>query len=61
MSTSVVKGICPECEFEFETPVLVVGETLACPECLLALQVRGINDDRLELAAVETALDDWGQ
>lgn len=58
---STVKGTCPECEFEFETPPLVVGETLACPECLLSLQVRGQADGVLELAAVETALDDWGQ
>jgi alpha-aminoadipate carrier protein LysW len=54
-------GACPECEFEFAAADLTVGETLACPECALTLQVRALNGDELELEMIESELPDWGQ
>jgi alpha-aminoadipate/glutamate carrier protein LysW len=59
--TTMLKGTCPECEFAFEAPPLGEGETLACPECQLNLQVRGVERDALQLTPIETSLDDWGQ
>lgn len=55
------KGVCPECEFEFSVTDLVVGETLACPECALTLQVRQIIGSELDLEMIESELPDWGQ
>lgn len=56
-----MKGICPECEFSFVVSDLVVGESLACPECALTLQVREIDGSRLVLEMIESELPDWGQ
>ncbi|WP_158887947.1 lysine biosynthesis protein LysW [Amycolatopsis anabasis] len=60
MSTTVT-GECPECEFTFTAAELGVGETLACPECALTLQVRAVDGGALALEAVETELPDWGE
>jgi hypothetical protein len=56
-----MEGICPECEFDFTTPVMENGETLVCRECQLTLQVRGAEGDRLVLEPVEASLSDWGE
>lgn len=56
-----MEGICPECEFEFTTPELEEGETIACRECQLTLQVRGHENGRLLLEPVEATLSDWGE
>lgn len=61
MSTSVLTGVCPECETELTTPPLVAGETMSCPECLLTLRVETVSDGHLVLRMVEVALRDWGQ
>lgn len=54
-------GVCPECDFAFTADDLEIGETLACPECALILQVRDIVDNGLKLEMIETELPDWGQ
>jgi alpha-aminoadipate carrier protein LysW len=56
-----MKGICPECEFSFTVSDMVVGESLACPECALTLQVRDISGSMLVLEMIESELPDWGQ
>ncbi|GAA2910725.1 hypothetical protein Acy02nite_28450 [Actinoplanes cyaneus] len=61
MSTTVLTGVCPECETDLTTPPIVPGETLSCPECLLTLRVDDIDDGRLRLRMVEVTLRDWGQ
>ena len=53
---------CPECETVFRLPGLEVGETFACPECLLPLKVIGIQaDGKLQLEMTEMDVRDWGE
>jgi alpha-aminoadipate/glutamate carrier protein LysW len=54
-------GMCPECDYKFTADGLEIGETLACPECALSLQVRDITDGEIKLEMIETELPDWGQ
>ena len=61
MSTTVLTGVCPECETDLTTPPIVPGETLSCPECLLTLRVEEIDGGRLRLRMIEVQLRDWGQ
>ena len=61
MSTTVLTGVCPECETDLTTPPIIAGETLSCPECLLTLRVDEVTDGRLELRMIEVQLRDWGQ
>ncbi|HLX50928.1 MAG TPA: hypothetical protein VKS82_21585 [Streptosporangiaceae bacterium] len=56
-----VNGICPECDFSFKAEDMEVGETLACPECALTLQVRDIKGTELDLEMIEADLPDWGE
>jgi alpha-aminoadipate/glutamate carrier protein LysW len=56
-----MEGTCPECEFHFTTPEMEAGETIACRECQLTLQVQGSEDGRLVLEPVEASLSDWGE
>jgi alpha-aminoadipate carrier protein LysW len=56
-----VTGTCPECDFSFTADNMGVGETLACPECALTLQVRGVAGSRLQLEMIEADLPDWGE
>jgi len=55
------KGVCPECEFEFESPPLEIGETITCSECLLTLLVQNVEKNTLSLRVVEVDLKDWGE
>jgi alpha-aminoadipate carrier protein LysW len=54
-------GLCPECEFTFPAGDLAVGETLACPECALTLQIVERTSAGIRLEAIETELPDWGE
>lgn len=56
-----MQGTCPECEFEFTAPEMEEGETIACRECGLTLQVQGNDGDQLILEPVEVTLSDWGE
>jgi hypothetical protein len=40
---------------------LSVGETLACPECGLTLQVVDRTADGIQLKMIEADLPDWGE
>jgi alpha-aminoadipate carrier protein LysW len=60
-NSPVHTGTCPECETGVTTPPMVVGETLACPECMLTLRVEEVRDNTLDLQMVEVTLRDWGQ
>jgi len=52
---------CPECEFSFPAEELDVGETLACPECGLTLQIVERTPTGIGLRMIETSLPDWGE
>jgi alpha-aminoadipate carrier protein LysW len=54
-------AVCPECEFAFDAGDLEPGETLACLECGLTLQVISRGDTAVELRMIEADLPDWGQ
>ena len=54
-------GLCLECEFSFPAGDLTVGETLACPECGLTLQVVERTAAGIRLEMVEAELPDWGE
>lgn len=61
MTLTTLAGTCPECETDLTVPPVVVGETLACPECMLTLRVEAVTNGRLTLQMVEVSLRDWGQ
>jgi alpha-aminoadipate carrier protein LysW len=52
---------CLECEFAFAAGDLAVGETLACPECGLTLQVVEKTAAGIRLETIEVDLPDWGE
>jgi len=54
-------GVCPECEFSFDAGDLALGETLACPECGLTLQIVEKAASGVRLEMIEADLPDWGQ
>ena len=56
-----MQGVCPECEVEFTAPDMEQGETIACRECQLTLQVQGQEGDVLVLEPIEASLSDWGE
>jgi alpha-aminoadipate carrier protein LysW len=58
MSTAAV---CPECDYSFDIGDLAAGETLACPECGLTLQVVDRTPDAAQLEMIEAELPDWGE
>lgn len=56
-----VLGVCLECEFAFPAGDLAVGETLACPECGLTLQIVERTATGIRLEMIEADLPDWGE
>ena len=58
----MVKDRCPDCLTEVEVPDdAIVGEIVNCPDCGLELEVKSIENGKIELQKLAIEKEDWGE
>jgi alpha-aminoadipate/glutamate carrier protein LysW len=58
----LVKVACPDCMGEVIVPDdAMVGEIVSCPDCGLELEVKNVDDGKVELEKLSIEKEDWGE
>lgn len=58
----MVKVACPDCMGEVAVPDdAMVGEIVSCPDCGLELEVKNVDNGKVELEKLSIEKEDWGE
>jgi len=58
----MVKVSCPDCMGEIDVPDdAMVGEIVSCPDCGLELEVKTVDNGKVELEKLSIEKEDWGE